>query len=233
MKTRNTKKPFYRKWWVWLLAVIVIGIALSGGEEEGNRAAGDVPEGMPVVSEPLDDETEEKEDEVIQSAEAPKELEETEAIREPVSEENDDATLGEKNAALSAKQYIGFTAFSYEGLVKQLEFEGYSSEEAIYGADRCEADWFEQAVLKAEDYLAFTAFSYKGLITQLEFEGFTREQAVHGADSCGADWMEQAAKKAEDYLNFSSFSRAELITQLEFEGFTGEEAVHGADSVGY
>lgn len=225
----KTGKPFYKKWWVWILAVIVIGIALSGGEEEGKRVAGDVSDGNPVVSQPVEEESEEVaviEDEV--EVEQPVVTE-----PEPVLEENDDATLGEKNAAGSAKQYLSFTAFSYEGLVKQLEFEGYSHEEAIYGVDSCGADWSEQAVLSAKNYLDFTAFSYKGLIQQLEFEGFTSEEAVHGADSCGADWKEQAAAKAKDYLDFSSFSRSELIAQLEFEGFTSEEALYGVEAVGY
>lgn len=26
------KKPFYKKWWVWLIAVLIIGVAASGGD---------------------------------------------------------------------------------------------------------------------------------------------------------------------------------------------------------
>lgn len=230
MMRGKTGKPFYKKWWVWLLAVVVIGIALSGGEEEGKSVAGDVSEGNPIVSQPIEKEPEEvlvHEDEEVE--------EELPAVTEPdpVPEENDGATLGEKNAAGSAIQYLNFTAFSYDGLVQQLEFEGYSHEEAIYGVDNSGADWYEQAVLSAKNYLDFTAFSYKGLIQQLEYEGFTNDEAVHGADSCGADWKEQAAVKAKDYLDFSTFSRSELISQLEFEGFTSEEALYGVEAVGY
>jgi hypothetical protein len=32
-KTEKTKKPFYKKWWVWVIAIIVI-FAVSGGDEE-------------------------------------------------------------------------------------------------------------------------------------------------------------------------------------------------------
>lgn len=229
MKSGKMRKPFYKKWWVWLLAVIVIGIALGGGEEDGNDTAKKIAEGNPVVSQPKQEEPVDVE---VEEIETEKEQPVVTAPEEN-SEENDGATLGEKNAAGSAKQYINFTAFSYDGLVKQLEFEGYSYEEAVYGVDQCGADWKEQAVIKAKDYLDFTAFSYKGMIQQLEFEGFTNAEAVNGADLCGADWKEQAAKKAQEYLDFSSFSKAELISQLEFEGFTNEEAQHGAQAVGY
>ncbi len=96
-----------------------------------------------------------------------------------------DLTMGQKNALLKAESYLSMTAFSYDGLVKQLEFEGYSHDEAVYGADNCGADWNEQAAAKAKSYLDMTAFSRDGLITQLEFEGFTHEQALFGAEANG------------------------------------------------
>ena len=72
--------------------------------------------------------------------------------------------------------------FSYSGLVEQLEFEGYSHSEAVYGAENCGADWYEQAAKKAEQYLEIMSFSRSGLIDQLEFDGFTHEEAVYGVD---------------------------------------------------
>ena len=59
-------------------------------------------------------------------------------------------------------------AFSYSGLIDQLEYEGYSSEEAEYAAKNCGADWNEQAVLSAKQYLKTMSFSEDGLIEQLE-----------------------------------------------------------------
>lgn len=64
-------------------------------------------------------------------------------------------------------------AFSYSGLIDQLEFEGYSTDEATYAADNCGANWKEQAVLAAMQYLDTMDFSKDGLIDQLEYEGFT------------------------------------------------------------
>ena len=91
-------------------------------------------------------------------------------------------TVGEKNALKTAKQYLEYIPFSYEGLVKQLEYEGYTHSQAVYGADHCGANWKQEAVAMAKRYLEVSSFSYQGLIDQLEYEGFTHEQAVYGAD---------------------------------------------------
>lgn len=94
-------------------------------------------------------------------------------------------TLGELNALASAKAYLAYSAFSYDGLIEQLEFEQYSYEEAVYAVENCGADWYEQAAKCAKSYLDFMSFSRDGLIEQLEYEGFTYEQAVYGVEQNG------------------------------------------------
>jgi hypothetical protein len=39
-----------------------------------------------------------------------------------------------KEAVLKAKEYLKMQAFSYSGLVKQLEFEGFTPAQAKHGA---------------------------------------------------------------------------------------------------
>lgn len=95
------------------------------------------------------------------------------------------ATMGERNALDSAEQYLNSMAFSYSGLIEQLEYEGYSNSEATYAADNCGADWYEQAALSAKEYLDAMSFSRQGLIEQLEYEGFTYGQAVYGVEQNG------------------------------------------------
>lgn len=94
-------------------------------------------------------------------------------------------TLGQKNALSKAKSYLAYSSFSYKGLIEQLEYEEFSHEEAIYGADNCGADWNEQAAKKAKSYMDYSSFSKNGLIGQLEYEGFTKEQAQYGASTVG------------------------------------------------
>lgn len=142
-------------------------------------------------------------------------------------------TIGQSNAIQKAKSYLRVSYFSKQGLIEQLEFEGFSFDDSYFAVENCGADWFEQALGKAKSYLKVSAFSYEGLRDQLDFEGFTREESFYGVENCGADWFEQAALKAESYLRISSFSRERLIEQLEFEGFSTEEAEYGVRAVGY
>lgn len=94
-------------------------------------------------------------------------------------------TTGQKNALKQAKNYLDIMAFSYSGLIKQLEYEKYTTEDATYAADNCGADWNEQAVKKAKEYLAIMSFSKDGLIKQLEYDGFSHSQAEYGAKQNG------------------------------------------------
>ena len=64
-------------------------------------------------------------------------------------------------------------AFSRTGLIKQLEYEGFSAKDATYGVDASGSNWAKQAAIKAKEYLDTMAFSRSGLIDQLEYEGFT------------------------------------------------------------
>jgi uncharacterized protein YdeI (BOF family) len=106
--------------------------------------------------------------------------ESTESPSESMSE-----TAGQKNAVRSAENYIDTAPFSKTGLIKQLEFEEYSTEDATYAVNAITVDWNEQAARSAKNYLDISAFSRSGLIKQLEFEGYTTEEATFGVDQAG------------------------------------------------
>lgn len=92
---------------------------------------------------------------------------------------------GSKNAIQQAENYLSMMAFSKSGLIEQLEYEGYSTEDAEFAVDNITVDWQEQATLKAKDYLDNMSFSRSGLIEQLIFEGFSEEHANNAADAVG------------------------------------------------
>lgn len=94
-------------------------------------------------------------------------------------------TVSQKNAVKSAEQYLAVMAFSKSGLIEQLEFEGYDTDDATYAVNKINVDWMEQAVKKAEEYLDTMAFSRAGLIEQLEFEGFSKEEATYAVGEVG------------------------------------------------
>lgn len=124
-------------------------------------------------------------DDCLNSGSENKDDEKSDKQKDDKGKEAQNATLGQSNALVSAKNYLDITAFSKKGLIEQLEYEGYTSEEANYAADHCGADWSEQAKEKAKSYLDIMSFSKEGLIEQLEYEGFTHEQAVYGAEQNG------------------------------------------------
>jgi len=66
-----------------------------------------------------------------------------------------------------------------------LEFEGFSNEDATYGVDRQNADWYAQAAKMAASYLKTMSFSRSGLIRQLLFEGFSQAEAEYGVNAVG------------------------------------------------
>ncbi len=164
-------------------------------------------------------------------------------------------TLGQTNARRAAESYLEYSGFSREGLVGQLEFEGYTTDDAIYGADNAGANWMHEAAESAESYLEYSEFSREGLAGQLEYEGFTAEQIDHALTAVGYGEGDQnasdatsavapydeptetlgqtnARRAAESYLEYSGFSREGLVGQLEFEGYTTDDAIYGADNAG-
>jgi len=126
------------------------------------------------------------EEATVQNEATKKEAVEEQTTTPAVTEEPaSTATVSQKNAVNKAKSYLDFAAFSRDGLVSQLEFDKFSTEDATYGADNSGADWNEQAAKKAKSYLDFMSFSREGLIDQLVFDKFTEAQATYGVDSVG------------------------------------------------
>jgi hypothetical protein len=111
----------------------------------------------------------------------------TEPTAEPTPEPEPESkyTVAQQNAIESAQSYIDYTAFSRKGLIKQLQFEGYSKGDATLAVDSLDVSWKKQAALSAKAYLDYSSFSRKGLIEQLEFEGYTHTQAVYGVNKAG------------------------------------------------
>lgn len=93
--------------------------------------------------------------------------------------------LEKVNAIAKAETYLSVSPFSKSGLVKQLEYEGFSDEASEYAVNHIDVDWNEQAAKKAESYLSLSSFSRSGLIEQLKFEGFTSEQAEYAVSAVG------------------------------------------------
>ncbi|MBE5403396.1 prophage Lp1 protein 5 [Mycobacteroides abscessus subsp. massiliense] len=91
----------------------------------------------------------------------------------------------QQNAVRMAQKYIAMSPFSRKGLIEQLQYEGFSLEDATYGVDNITVDWNAQAAKHAQKYLNMSAFSRQGLMEQLIYEGYTPAQAQYGVASTG------------------------------------------------
>lgn len=180
----NEEKPIYKKWWFWVIIVILI-FTIIGNSEDMQKGVND---GMNTSTNNMLVKEKTLEENVIENNSKENINFIPETTNSNTSEINSTTsmvTLGEKNALSKAIDYLAYSSFSYKSLLEQLEFEGFTTEEATYGVDNCGADWNEQAVKKAKDYMKYSSFSKNSLIEQLEFEGFTHDQAVYGATSVG------------------------------------------------
>jgi hypothetical protein len=163
----KTPRPWFKKRRFWLIGLVAlgsIGTLFSSEEDNQNTQSSDIS-----VTENTNGESE---------AQVPVDSASTEV--EDVKE-----TVSQSNARRSAESYLSVSAFSRTGLIKQLEFEGFSLIDATYAVDAVDVDWNEQAAKSAASYLEVSSFSRSGLIKQLEFEGFTREQAEYGVSTTG------------------------------------------------
>jgi hypothetical protein len=94
-------------------------------------------------------------------------------------------SVSQSNAREKAADYLDYSSFSRSGLIKQLEYEGFSTADATYGVDALGVDWNEQAAKKAAEYLDYSSFSRSGLIDQLLYEGFSPAEAEYGVSTTG------------------------------------------------
>ncbi|WP_326836755.1 Ltp family lipoprotein [Amycolatopsis rhabdoformis] len=92
-----------------------------------------------------------------------------------------------EEARESAESYLGYTAFSRNGLIDQLSSkygDSYPKNVATQAVDSLDVDWNAQAAQAAQSYLDYTSFSCTGLINQLASKygsQFTSAQAKFGA----------------------------------------------------
>jgi hypothetical protein len=164
--TAAAKKPFYKRTWFIVLAVLV-GLGVIGNVIGGPPSTSSKPEPSATKS---------------AAPAAEPQPEPAPAVAKPAEPE---LTMGQKQALSKGEDYIGIMAFSRSGLIKQLAFDGFSEADATFAVDKIAPDWNEQAAKKAKDYIGVMSFSRSGLIKQLVFDGFTQAQAEYGTKAAG------------------------------------------------
>jgi hypothetical protein len=153
-------------------APVVIAIATSGGGSDEPSTASQAPTAF----------SQQEERPVAETQSDPVE---NEAPAEP------EMTLSLENAVQSAKNYLGFKAFSKRGLIPQLSSKAgdcFARADAVYAVNHIKVNWNEQAARAAKEYLNMMSFSHDGLVQQLSSkagDGYTRAQAEYGVSQAG------------------------------------------------
>jgi hypothetical protein len=181
-KETKIKKPFYKRWWVWVIAVLlVIGFA-SGGDEE---TAIEEVEAEEASAEASEDVAVEEED--VEATEEPA-VEEEPAEEESAAEE-EDVPREYRSALTKAEQYAKTMHMSKAGIYDQLvsEYgENFPEDAAQYAIDNIDFDWKENALKKAESYAETMSMSDAAIYDQLiseHGEKFTPEEAQYAIDN--------------------------------------------------
>src|SRR5690606_33292321 len=81
------------------------------------------------------------------------EPEEPKAEPKPAPEaepEEPSLTVAQEQAIISADSYLFLGGFSRTGLIAQLEFEGFSTEDAAFAVDYLDPNWNQQAIMSAQ-----------------------------------------------------------------------------------
>ena len=89
-----------------------------------------------------------------------------------------------QNCYDQAMSYLDFMAFSRNGLIHQLQHDGYTDNAISNALDLLEkyyVSWDTEALKKAQEYMETFSFSQQRLYEQLIHDGFTEEQANYGA----------------------------------------------------
>ncbi|OMC99169.1 Ltp family lipoprotein [Paenibacillus sp. FSL R5-0636] len=195
------KKPIYKKWWFWLVLILVIGWIGSLGNDKDTTTLAD-PEPSAQAVDAVAKETEkpaatptEEELKIINEA-AEKADAEKKAKEEAVAKAEDEAKVKEesiprehKSALKKAEQYAETMNMSKKGIYEQLTSEygeNFPKEAAQYAIDNIVFDWKENALIKAQSYAETMSMSDSAIYDQLisEYgEKFTAEEAQYAIDN--------------------------------------------------
>lgn len=215
------KKPFYKKWWFWvIIAFIVIG---SFGSSEENNPTEQVEK--PALSQTVQEESNPAASNDI--------VVETKQTEENISKEY-------KNALKKAESYSNYMYMSKAAIYDQLTSEygeKFPADAAQYAVDNLQTDYKYNALKKAESYSETMYMSKAGIYDQLisEYgEKFTEEEAQYAVDNLEADYKANALEKAKSYQEMMSMSKNAIYDQLvsEYgEKFTAEEAQYAIENL--
>ena len=170
------KKPFYKKWWVWVLAIIIVsmlGNAIGGGgRKDDNKSA--AQNASSSVSK-----------NVKSSSSKPASSQSSSSTESSSSKSSSSSVPAEyKSALVKAKSYATMMKMSKKGVYDQLTAdagEKFSAQAAQYAIDHLTGiDWNANALAKAKSYqkdMAMSPEAIRDQLTSASGEQFTPQEA--------------------------------------------------------
>ena len=181
--TGKVKKPFYKKWWFWLIIGVILLFAFAGGSggNTGSTSVTKEPTSTTAVSK-----TDEKEDKSGSEKKTDEKEEETKATQQ--EDESAKVPVEYKNALRKGQLYADTMYMSKAAIYDQLTSEygeQFPADAAQYAVDNLDVDWNANALEKAKTYQETMSMSKSAIYDQLisEYgEKFTAEQAQYAID---------------------------------------------------
>jgi len=219
-KQQKMEKPFYKKSWVWIVAIIVVVKTCFGGNDTSKDTQ---KESKPAATQEAKEiQTEKKEPGKI-----------IEGTTKDDTKAEDDVPNEYKSALKKAELCAKTLNMSKRAIFEQLTSEygeKFSKEASEYAISKLEYDWKAFALKKAETYSKTMHKSKQGIYEQLiseHGEKFTEEEAQYAIDNLKADYNKNALAKAKNYqesMNMSPEAIRDQLTSEYGEKFTQEEA---------
>ena len=163
MNTKE-KKSWYKKWWVWVIIIIVGIAAISATADNKDEISDKVDNASKDISDTVSDTKKKVEDRASGEKKADVPAEYTSALNQ-------------------ADSYANTMHMSKQGVYDQLvsEYGGqFSAKAAKYATDNVKADWKKNALQKAKDYQSQQSLSPEAIRDQLTSsagEKFTQAEA--------------------------------------------------------
>lgn len=202
------KKPIYKKWWFWLIVILIIGaIGASGSLNNTVPTSSNNYQKNTAVEVTIADLSTMTRDEVQVWFD-------TNKINGKISDEYSD-TIAKGNFV---SQSISANTVAHEG----------DKLTVVYSLGKEPSIEEKNALKKAETYSKTMHMSKQGIYNQLtsSVEGFTKQSAQYAIENIDADWNANALAKAKTYQQAMNMSKQGVFNQLtsSVEGFTKEEA---------
>ena len=207
----KTKNKIYKKWWFWLLAV-VITLSILYNTINTEMLKDNLEEYKKLEVTVIDLSTMSKED--IQN------WFDNNQINGSIVEEYSNSVQKGKFVSQSVKA----NTIIHKG----------DRINVIYSLGKEPSKEEKNALKKAQSYSKTMHMSKKAIFNQLtsSVEGFSKESAQYAIDNIDADWNKNALEKAKSYQETMSMSKKAIYNQLtsEVEAFTESEAQYAIDN---